>query len=209
MLPYFAASDHYLYVKSTYLYLQSMIKLPVTHPFVYGKFLGGFHVLRRSNRFWAGLSTDLVIEQVLMRCMKTAGGLTRGRGFTDIQRAVWLLSTPSSSEIYLAMKKFTCTIYQTSEQHKESMVPRLSRDHSDAVKVIRYLTERNPFESSNDLMNISTGEVCNKAVNVYRAKEIGETLISSLKGISVFDYSFRKRDMAVTMPTKSSITIGN
>ena len=33
-------------------------------------------MVRRSDRLWAGLSTDLVIEQVLMRSMKTSGGLT-------------------------------------------------------------------------------------------------------------------------------------
>ena len=209
MLPYFAASGHYLYAKSTYLYLQTMVKLSETHPSVYKHFLDGFHVVRRSNRFWAGLSTDLVIEQVLMRSIKTTGGLTRGRGFTDIQRAVWLMSTPVTAAISQAMQNYTGTSYQTSERHKETMVPRLSRDHSDALKIVTYLSDRNPFNISNDLMNISTGEVCNEKVNVYQAKEIGETLIISLKDLSVFDYSFRKRDMAVTMPTKSSVTIDN
>ena len=41
------------------------------------------HVIRRIDRYWAGLSSDLVIEQVLMRSMKTGGGLTRGRGMTE------------------------------------------------------------------------------------------------------------------------------
>ena len=34
------------------------------HPAVYRDFVSGFHVVRRSDRLWAGLSTDLVIEQV-------------------------------------------------------------------------------------------------------------------------------------------------
>ena len=32
-----------------------------------------------TDRYWAGLSTDLTIEQVLMRSAKTHGGLTRGK----------------------------------------------------------------------------------------------------------------------------------
>ena len=43
----------------------------------------GFHVIRRSDRFWAGLSSDLVIEQVLMRSVKSSGGLTHGRGMAE------------------------------------------------------------------------------------------------------------------------------
>ena len=52
----------------------------------------------RLDRFWAGLSSDLVIEQTLMFSVKTTGGLTRGRGITEIQRFVWLLSVPFTAE---------------------------------------------------------------------------------------------------------------
>ena len=69
MLPYFAASGHSLYAKSAYVYLQIMLRLPETHPDAHRKFMEGYHVVRRSDRFWAGLSTDLIIEQVLIRHM--------------------------------------------------------------------------------------------------------------------------------------------
>ena len=45
---------------------------------------------------------------------------------------------------------------------------------------------------------------------MHRAKDIGETLIGSMmEGLSVFDFSFKRRDMVETMPTKSSIVIDN
>ena len=69
--PYLAASGHNLYAKSVRLYFMSILE--TDHPEVYRKFKAGFHVVRRSNRLWAGLSTDLVIEQVLMRSLKTSG----------------------------------------------------------------------------------------------------------------------------------------
>ena len=87
MLPYFASSGHNSYAKSVYLYLQMMNDLPQTHPEVYRSFQSGLHVVRRGDHYWAGLSTDLVIEQVIMRSVKTTGGLTRGRGF--LKRKVW------------------------------------------------------------------------------------------------------------------------
>ena len=83
ILSYFAASGHNLYAKSAYIYLQSMRKLEETNPEVYEAFVKGHHVSRRSDRFWADLSTDLVIEQVLMRSVKTTGGLTRVRGMGE------------------------------------------------------------------------------------------------------------------------------
>ena len=94
MFPYMATSGHILYTKSAQLYLQSMVRLESEHPVVYQKLIGRFYVVRRSDPKWAGLSTDFVIEQVLMRSMKTSGGLTRGRGMTEQQRLIWLLSMP-------------------------------------------------------------------------------------------------------------------
>ena len=120
MLPYFAAAGHNLYTKSAYLYLQKMTELKEDHPDVYKNFMEASFVLRRTDRYWAGLSSDLVIEQVLMRNLKTSGGLTRGRGMTENQRLLWLLSMPSCAEINFTMQELTGTLYQTSEQHKES-----------------------------------------------------------------------------------------
>lgn len=42
-----------------------------------------------AKEYWACLSTDLAIEQVLMRSEKTpAGGLTRSHGIGESQRAL-------------------------------------------------------------------------------------------------------------------------
>ena len=46
----------------------------------------------RSDCLWAGLSTDFVIEHVFMRSTKSSGGLTRGKGMTEQQRLVWVMS---------------------------------------------------------------------------------------------------------------------
>jgi hypothetical protein len=87
MLNLFAATGHNNYAKCARLYLQMMQRLPESHPWLYEKFMkGGNHALRRSDRYWAGLSTDLVIEQVMMRSLKSRGGLTHGRGITDTVR---------------------------------------------------------------------------------------------------------------------------
>ena len=62
MLPYLAACGHNLYTKCVRLYLQKMSNLQKKHPDVYDAFKKGLHVLRRSDRVWSGLSTDLVIR---------------------------------------------------------------------------------------------------------------------------------------------------
>jgi hypothetical protein len=72
----FVAAGHYVYAKSAYVYLSMMFKLELDHPEAYRHFKAGHHVLRRTDRFLGGLWTDLTIEQILMRSVKSSGGLT-------------------------------------------------------------------------------------------------------------------------------------
>jgi len=55
----FASTGHVNYAKSAHLYLQQMGQLEETHPLLYEQFLNGFHSVRPSNRYWAGLLTTL------------------------------------------------------------------------------------------------------------------------------------------------------
>ena len=86
-----------------------------------------------------------VIEQVLMRSLKSVGGMTHGRGMTELQRSLWLLSTPACAEINKAMQSFTDILYEGGEQHKDATKSRLDKDYQDAILLMRYLIERNPF----------------------------------------------------------------
>ena len=131
-----AAAGHHNYLKSGYKYLQDMLKLPSDNPSVYELFQKGQFVVRRSDRFWAGLGSDLVIEQVLMRSIKSRGGLTRGSGLTEIQQATWLQSMPVCCLYNLTMLEYSRVSFETSEQHKEVGESRRSRDISDFQKVM-------------------------------------------------------------------------
>ena len=63
-LSIFEAAGHYNYSKSAYIYLQNMLTLETTNSSVYERFKSGKFIVRRSERYWAGLPCDLIIEQV-------------------------------------------------------------------------------------------------------------------------------------------------
>ena len=185
MLPFFAAAGHHHYAKSGYLYLQQMEELHDKHPEIYSKFKEGYHVIRRTDRFWAGLSTDLVIEQVLMRSLKTTGGLTTGRGLNESQQLIWLMSTPACANINLAMQQLTGVNYLTSEQHKDVTKARQNRDAEDTSKLLQALKDWDPFAPDPSLRSISSGVLANSKVNVDNAKQVGESILNNMKGRSV------------------------
>ena len=207
MLPYMAASGHNNYTKSLWVYLQRMSNLQGEHPDVYQHFKEGLHVVRRSDRQWGGLSSDLVIEQVLMRSMKTSGGLTRGRGMTEQQRLTWSLSMPACAEVNKAMQEMTGVSYNTGEQNKDMAKSRQARDWKDTHTVLKYLQERNPFTSDTVLRNIATGVHAHNSVNVDKVKDVGNAILVSMEGKTVAEYSFKRNKQAVTLDTKSAVKI--
>ena len=123
-----------------------MASLPTDHPDIYTAFMDGLHVVRRSDRLWAGLSMDLIIEQILKHSIKSTGGRTRGRGMSELQRLVWIKSLPSCSEVNQAMQQYTNVMYNTSEQHIEVSDARQRRDCADTCKLVNFLHARNPIQ---------------------------------------------------------------
>ena len=207
MLPYFAATGHNHYLKSSYVYLQNMHNLEQSHPVVYHHFSNGLHVIRRSDRQWGGLSADLVIEQCLMRNLKTSTGLTRGRGMTEQQRNIWTLSMPVCAEVHHSLQELSGTIRRTGEQNEDMAPSRVSRDWQDTNTIKKFLEERDPFECGQALYNIANGVHAQASVNVEKAKTIGETIIEKMIGVKVSDYSFKRKDQAVTLASKAAVKV--
>lgn len=208
-LPIFAAAGHSNYLKSAYLYLQKMTELETESPLVYQKFEMGYHVIRRSNQFWAGLGSDLVIEQTLMRSLKSTGGLTRGSGMTEHQRAIWTMSSPISSGYNIAMQEFSNMSFTTSEQHKDVSPARIDRDSSDMVKLTAKLDTCSPFAPDASLRNIITGVVANDDVNVHQLDAVGRQTLEKMVGQSIFSYSYKRSSKAKTLATATAVKIGD
>jgi hypothetical protein len=53
-----------------------------------------------------------------MRSVKTPGGMTRGYGMSESQRAQWLLSMPVSIEINNPMQEFSDVNYYRIDQYR-------------------------------------------------------------------------------------------
>ena len=119
MCEFLAAAGRNPYTKSLLLDLQQMNTLEIQHPEVYHHFMNGYHSIWRSEREWAGLSPDYVIESVLMRGLKTSGGLPRGCGMSEQQRAIWALSMPACASVNSSMQELTGVQGVTGEQHQE------------------------------------------------------------------------------------------
>ena len=155
------------------------------------------------------MSLDLAIEQILMKSVKTTGGLTRGRGMSEVQRLVWLMSRPICLEINNTMQKFSSVSYSTSDQHKEATPARIERDLKDTKLLLSFLMERNPFSDDPTSRNIATGVTAVDAVNAEIAKTVGTEIVDSMMGEHVTTHTLKKKNQILTMASSYSIKVSN
>ena len=173
-------------------------------------FSKGLHVIGRCDKFWGGLGADLVIEQTLMRSLKTASGLTRGGGMEELQRGRWTLSLPLVSEYSQYMEEATGLAYSTSEQHTDTSSTKTNRDHEDTAKVPAFLKDFSPYSYTDDsLHNIVSGVEADDNVNVHEMRSLGQKIVNDMDNKDVFTYSFSRRDKAKTMSEKSKVPCGD
>ena len=112
-----------------------------------------------------------------MRSVKTTVGLTRGRGISETQRLVWLLSMPTCAEVNSAMQGLTSVTHATSEQHKDTSKARQERDLEDTQKCLQLFADRNPFSEDPLLHSNATGVTAGSTVNVDQAHQVGEKIL--------------------------------
>ena len=79
----------------------------------------GYHCIRRTDRYWAELWLNLVIEQCVMRPIKSNRDLTRGRGMSETTRNLWVGTLHECGAIHESMSKLTKHCFESSEQHCE------------------------------------------------------------------------------------------
>ena len=144
-----------------------------------------------------------------MRSLKTSGGLTRGPGMTEQQRAIWLLSMSVCAEVNRAMQEMTSVKYDTSEQNKYMMTARQQRDLKDTRYLMVDLNDRSPFHDSPLLRNIMTGIHAGEGNNVDDANAIGEQGMTEMTSKNGVCYTFKRRQQTATFASKSLIKIGD
>ena len=145
-----------------------MHNLPSTFPDLHEHFThNGYHVVRRNNRYWNGIWTDLSIEQVLMRSLKSRGGLIHGRGMTDSVVLTWVHTMHVCASMHDAMTTLTGNTHKTSNQHVELGKSRMKRDNDDLEKVCTWFESHNPFDENNSLLrSIATGVTSTEADSI-------------------------------------------
>lgn len=207
MLPFFHAAGHSNYALCAHLYLLDMNQLETKmgfrdfHNFV----SNGYFTIRRSDKFWSGIWSDMTIEQTLMRSMKSTGGLTRGRGLTDSVLTKWILGMPTMQKVSEAIENFVEIESTTTEQHVDARPTRQARDNADVQKLQQWFENHDPFPVLDNIVSLSTGVVGGPQINCHKAQSIGLESFNGIVGKQFADISFprKKRVLPLSAVTSS------
>lgn len=206
MLPYCHASGHFFYANSAQLYLQDMLRLEEKMTTdEYEKFTTkGYFTIRRSDKFWSGISSDMTIEQTLMRTMKSFDGLTQGRGITDSVITLWTLGMVYLHNVCDEVEKFCGISLETVEQHVDMRTSRVFRDNADLEKLVNWLSQHPPFPKIDKLMSISTRVVGDDKINCHLSEEIGAIGVSRIIGEDFDSVKFKRKDKVLPLAAISN-----
>lgn len=207
MLPHFHAAGHLAYAKSAHLYLQQMMKLETRMtPEEYNKFTTeGYFTIRRTDKLWGGIWSDMTIEQTLMRSMKTSGGLTHGRGVTDSILSKWVIGMPICAKVSDNIEAFCGVSYATSEQHVELRDSRQSLDISNTTTFINWIKMHEPFSvTRSELISLSTGIVADDSINCASAIECGMAAMKRMVGKTFEDIHLKRSDKVLSLASMNS-----
>lgn len=206
MLPFFHAAGHNNYAVSAHLYLQDMQELEQKMGFRnYHDFVSkGYFTIRRSDKFWSGIWSDMTIEQTLMRSMKSTRGLTRGRGLTDSVLTKWILGMPIMQKVSESIEDFVGIKSSSSEQHVDARPTRQNRDNADVRTLLEWFENHEPFPVLNRIVSLSTGVVGGDEINCYKAWAIGMEGLKAIVGKNFGEISFSRKKRVLSLSAVTS-----
>lgn len=139
-----------------------MIYPAATHFYMNSSWHGSMRndAIRRTDKYWSGLSSDLVTEHAMMKSVKVRGGLTRGRGMHETVRASWVNTMSECATVHMVMSAMTGLGLKTND-HVGIGKSGVHRDWFDRQKIVDYFADKSPFRFCDPpkLISLSSGVV--------------------------------------------------
>ena len=132
-----------------------------------------------------------------MKSMKRFGGLTGGRGITEIVLTRWTLGMIHPHNICEEVEKFFKIISMTNEQHVDKHSSQTVRDNEDVDKLVYWFSQQTPFPMNDVRMSVSTGVVGTADVNCHIPREVGLEEVSRTVGNNFENFKFKRKDKVI------------
>ena len=136
-----------------------------------------------------------------MQAIKSRGGLTRGSGFSESVRVLWVYSMHAAASYHNALINLS-ELSKSKALHNELVKSRLQRDFKDLMKIKGWLdmASHDPFDiGSEKLRSLESGLIAGDDVNCDEAEMIGSQIQQSLDNLSWNNATVKRSLKAVTL----------
>lgn len=101
----------------------------------------------------------MVIEQSMMKAMKTDGGIARGRSTTESVISKWVYSMHAMNTVCEKLDDLANVRMDTTEQHVDASDSRMKKDAKDIRKLLEWFSTHDPFPEVSKIVSIASGVV--------------------------------------------------
>ncbi|KAK4885458.1 hypothetical protein RN001_001729 [Aquatica leii] len=186
MLPYFHASGHLPYAN------------------VYQRFTEGFFTVRRSDKLSCGTSTDMIIEQSMMKIMKTDGGISRGRSTKESVISKWVYGMHAMNTVCDGLEDLANVRMNTTDQHVDASDSRVKKDAKDIKILLDWFSSHDPFPKINKILSIASGVVGDDKINCHKAREVGIASMSKMTGQTFNNIKLKRSEKVLPLLAATS-----
>ena len=138
-----------------------------------------------------------------MRSIKCTGGLTRGRGFEENVRNLWVMSISYSAGVHESMIKLSGISTDSRDQNIDMGMKRRNCDYDHSQQFFNWFEIRNPFNMEDgNLYSLSTGLVpvyVKDPVNWDQAGIIGARVQESFDDSKFTEIKIKKKSLFVPL----------
>ncbi|GBM52909.1 hypothetical protein AVEN_197215-1 [Araneus ventricosus] len=156
------------------IYISNMLHLEnLIDPSVFRRFIQGFFTVRRSAKFSCRISSDMIIEQSLMKSMQTDGGISRGRSTQKSVISKWVHSIHATNTVCEGLEDLANVKMNTTDKYVDASDSRVKRDIEDIKKLLEWFLLHDPFPVVEKIISIASGVVGDEKINCHNALKVG------------------------------------
>ena len=138
-----------------------------------------------------------------MKSIKSSGGLTRGRGFSESTRNQWIVTAHHIAGLHDALSQLTKTQLSLSDQHVDMSDARAARDLLDVKKLSVWLKDHNQFDENDPrLKSLSLGKVSETKITCEIAEDIGKKIHKLIKNKKFYKVKIKRNDLFQCLDSK-------
>lgn len=124
----------------------------------------------------------MIIEQSMMKSMKTDGGISRGRSTKESVISKWVYGMHAMNTVCDGLEVLANVRMDTADQHVDASDSRVKKNAEDIKKLLDWFSSHDPFPEINKILSIASGVVGNDNINCHKAREVGIASMSKMTG---------------------------